>query len=72
MEPHYSNKKDPGTNEFFFVFEEMLGWQQKALWCSHIFLHSFIFWIGNALHPIICNIFIHILQFHPHFEKNWC
>jgi hypothetical protein len=37
----------------FFNFEEMLGWHQKVLWCSHIFLHSFVFWIENALHPFI-------------------
>jgi hypothetical protein len=55
------------VSEFFFVFEEMLGWQQKALWCSHIFLHSLIFWIENTLHPFICNIFIQICQFHPCF-----
>jgi hypothetical protein len=37
----------------------MLGWQQKALQCSHVFLHSFIFWIENALHPLRCNILLH-------------
>jgi hypothetical protein len=42
----------------------MLGWQQKVLWCIHIFLHSLIFWIENALHPFIFNIFIQIWQFH--------
>jgi hypothetical protein len=60
------------VSEFFFVFEEMLGWQQKALWCSHIFLHSLIFWIENTLHPFICNIFIQICQFHPCFGNFWC
>jgi hypothetical protein len=56
---------DVSIRVFFFIFEEMLGWQQKVLWCSHIFLHSLIFWIENALHPLICNIFIQIWQFHP-------
>jgi hypothetical protein len=50
----------------------MLGWQQKTLWCSHIFLHSLIFWIENALYPLICDIFIQIWQFHPFFEKFGC
>jgi hypothetical protein len=53
------------TRVFFFIFEEMLGWLQEVLWCSYIFLHSLIFWIENALHPVICNIFIQIWQFHP-------
>jgi hypothetical protein len=44
-----------------FVSEEMLGWQQKALWCSHIFLH-------------ICNTLTHMQYFHPNLlisSKIW-
>jgi hypothetical protein len=46
----------------------MLGWHQKALWCSHIFLHSFIFWIEMLyihLYAIFSSKFgnfIHILE----------
>jgi hypothetical protein len=43
----------------------MLGWQQKALWCSHIFLHPFTAWIENTLHAIFSSkfgSFIHVLK----------
>jgi hypothetical protein len=47
----------------------MLGWEQKVLWCTYIFLYSFIFWIENALHLFICDVFI---QNCPFFEFFWC
>ena len=49
------------------ITEEKLGWQQKVLCCSHMFLHSLIFWIKNALHLLICNIFIQKLVFWENF-----
>jgi hypothetical protein len=27
---------------FFFIFEEMIGWQQKVLWWSHIPIFIYI------------------------------
>ena len=54
----------------FFIFEEMLGWLQEVLWCSHIFLHSLIFWIENALHPLYI-IFSSKFDNFIHFGKDF-
>jgi hypothetical protein len=50
------------AGDFFFIFEEMLGWQQKVLWYSHILLHSFIFWIKK------CFTSTHMWYFRPKFS----
>jgi hypothetical protein len=42
-----------------------------VLWYSHIFLYSFIFWIENALHPLICDVFILTWKIHPFLGKSW-
>jgi hypothetical protein len=53
----------------------MLWWHQKEVWYSHVFLYSFTFWIENALHPLICDVFIQTWKFlvlvwifHPFFN----
>jgi hypothetical protein len=49
------------TGFFIFIFEEMLGWQQKILWIATTFLYSFThFGLENALHPFIRGVFIQI------------
>jgi hypothetical protein len=66
----FRSPAQPGHDQGFSF--HMLGWQQKVLWCSHIFLHSLIFWIENLFTSI------DIYYFHPNLEissnlgKFWC